>query len=481
MLFLNDQLVQPLPAHLAVSLTLIVSILLFQPIFRFFEKLASKYFYYTFYSYQTVLNDLSRELTRYLNLDRLSSLIVSTLAETMRLDRAVILTREPESGGYKIEKNIGFKEENGISLVKDNFLTTYLEKNQKPLVYEELSLMIDNTSEKEEKEKMEKLKFNMKKIEAALCLPLLMEEKIIGMIVLGNKISGESYSEQDIGLLSNLANQSSIAIQNAKLYQQVEDFSQNLQEKVQEQTKELRKAYQELKALDRVKSEFISMASHQLRTPLSVIKGYISMVVEDSYGQIPKQAKEKLSDVFQSNERLIKIVNELLNISKIELGKIELFKELTQIEDLIQSCFEEMKTLAEEKNIKFFWQKSKEPLPEIEIDSFKVRQALLNLIDNALKYTKEGEIKIKARRTNSSLQILVKDTGEGLTKKEQMNIFESFTRGKAGISYWVEGAGLGLYVAKKYLELHQGTVWAESQGKGKGSTFYIEIPIKQIN
>jgi signal transduction histidine kinase len=240
---------------------------------------------------------------------------------------------------------------------------------------------------------------------------------------------------------------------------------------------EIEKLYEELKVLDKAKSEFISMASHQLRTPLSAIKGYISMILEGSYGPISEKVKEKMKNVFQSNERLINIVNNLLNISKIELGKMEVEKEEVQIEDLIQSCSEELKIEAEKKGLKLYFQKSKKALPKISIDSLKMRQVILNLIDNAIRYTQSGEIEIKAEKKNSKILISVRDTGEGLTKEEKKRIFEGFTRGGAGFTYWIEGAGLGLYVAKKYVELHRGKIWAESKGKGRGSTFYIELPI----
>jgi signal transduction histidine kinase len=241
---------------------------------------------------------------------------------------------------------------------------------------------------------------------------------------------------------------------------------------------EIERLYEELKVLDKAKSEFISMASHQLRTPLSAIKGYISMLIEGSYGEISEKAKEKLKNVFQSNERLINIVNNLLNISKIELGKMEVEKEPVQIEDLIQSCSEELKIEAEKKGLKLYFQKSKKALPKISIDSLKMRQVILNLIDNAIRYTQSGEIEIKAEKKNSKILISVRDTGEGLTKEEKKRIFEGFTRGAAGFIYWIEGAGLGLYVAKKYVELHQGKIWAESKGKGQGSTFYVELPLQ---
>jgi signal transduction histidine kinase len=477
LMFLNNQLNQPLSLNISGSLIIIISLLAFQPTFRFFSKIGSKYFYYTFYNYQNVLADLGKKISQVLDLNRLSFLIVNTLIDTMKLDRAVILLRNPETKTYQVQKNIGFREENGIMLVKDNFLTEYLQKTRKPLVYEELSLIIKDSLDWQEKKKIEELKENMKKIEASLCLPLLIKKEIIGMIVLGNKISRDSYSKQDINLLTDLTNQASIALQNARLYSEVDGFAQRMEREVEERTTELRKAYEELKTLDKAKSEFISMASHQLRTPLSAIKGYISMISEGFYGKIPKKVKDKLGNVFESNERLIQVVNELLNISKIELGKTELDKKTVQIEDLIEECYKEMEVEAKRKKIKFVWNKPKRKLPKIQADFFRLRQVFLNLIDNALKYTNKGKIEIKAEKIGSNLKISFTDTGEGLEKGEKEGIFGSFTRGKAGINYWVEGSGFGLYLARKYVEMHKGRIWAESKGKGQGSTFCVELPV----
>jgi len=480
LIFLNTKLARPISFNIFFPLIIIVSVLLFKVVFWLFEKMGSKYFYYVFYSYQKVLTDLGRRLTRVLDLDKLCSLINSTLMRTMKLDRTVILLRDPETKDYKIQKNIGFKEENGISLVKDNFLTSFLEKTQEPLVGEELSLAVRDAKDEKEKKNLENLKENMKNIEAALCLPLFRKRKIIGMIVLGNKISGDPYSQQDLDLLITLSSQASIALENARLYGQVQDLSENLQAKVAEQTKELKDAYEELKKLDRAKSEFISMASHQLRTPLTAIKGYLSMILEGDYGKFSQKMGKSIRNVFFSNERLIKIVNDLLNISRVELGKMELEKTKVQIEDLIQSCLQEMKTEAENKKLKLIFKKPKASLPKIEADELKIRQVILNLIDNAIRYTKKGKIEISLAKKENSILIKVKDTGEGLTKKEQKYIFEGFTRGSAGVNLFIEGAGLGLYVAKKYLDLHQGKIWVESPGKSRGSTFYVELPSKSL-
>ena len=196
-----------------------------------------------------------------------------------------------------------------------------------------------------------------------------------------------------------------------------------IREKAQKLSIQLQKAYEDLKVLDKAKSEFISMASHQLRTPLSAIKGYISMLVEGSYGKIPPKAKEKMENVFESNERLIRIINDLLDISKIEMGKMELEKEPTQLEDLVQSCYEEMKINAEKKKLKFVFEKPKSALPKIELDPLKFRQIILNLIDNAIRYTQKGEIEIKVEKVGSVARILIKDTGEGLSCRRTESCF----------------------------------------------------------
>ena len=478
LMFLSNQFFSAVPFNIIGPLILIISILLFQPVLRFFEKLASKYFYYTFYSYQTVLTDLGRKLTQVLELDKLSSLIVSTLMDTMKLDRTVILLREPGDGEYQIQKNIGFREENGISLVKDNFLTIWLEKTKKPLVYEELSLIIRDTLKRGDKRKLENLQSNMKRIEAALCLPLFIEEKIVGMIVLGNKVSGDPYSEQDIELLTNLSNQASIALQNARLYSEVKGFSKTLEREVEKRTKELKDAYEELKKLDKAKSEFISIASHQLRTPLTAIKGYISMMREKIYGKPPEKMERPLENIYTSNERLIKLVNDLLNVSRIEAGRMEMKLEKSSLEEIITSVVEELKNVAKEKNIYLGWEKPKKPLPKISVDRDKIRQAITNVIDNAIRYTEKGGVTIKCKMQNAKCKIEVSDTGVGLTKYELSKMFESFSRGAAGTRLYTEGVGLGLYVAKRFVEMHKGKIWAESRGKNKGSTFFIELPVK---
>jgi signal transduction histidine kinase len=473
LVFLNNQLIKPLPFYLAGPLIIIFSILIFQPTFKFFEKFVSRYFYYTFYSSQKVLTDLGKRLTEILDLDKLSSLIVETLVNIMKLDRAVILLREPKSGTFQIKKNIGFREENGISLLEDNFLTLYLEKTQKPLVWEELSLAIRDSKKEKEKADLEKLQSNMKRVEANVCLPLLIEGKLTGLILLGNKISGDPYSREDLQLLVDLSYQSSVALENARLYQIVQDLSRNLQEKVEEQTKTI-------KDLLEMKSEFLRVVSHQLNTPVSIIKGMLSMMVEGSVKG--ERLKEFIKKAYLSAERLYTILSDILTAQALIGGEEILNLSPCQIENIIEREVEHFKIQAQLKGLKINFKRPEELLPTILADSGMLERIISRLIDNAILYTPEGgqiELSLTSEKRGDKdfLVVSVKDSGIGLTKEEKEKLFNLFWRGERAVRTHPNGSGLGLFIVKKLVELHQGEVRVESEGEGKGSVFTITIPL----
>lgn len=250
------------------------------------------------------------------------------------------------------------------------------------------------------------------------------------------------------------------------------------------QREELQRAYIKLKELDEAKSEFVSIASHQLRTPLTAIKGYISMLTEGTYGKLLSKQRKPITNIYDSNERLIRLVNDLLNISRIESGRIQMDWQKTKLEDVIKSVVSELQIKAKQKKLKVTLQKLKIPLPSFNMDPSKVRNVILNIIDNAIHYTNKGSITIqlipqpknRALQTKSVL-IAIKDTGEGMSKQELQHLFESFSRGKTGAKMWTEGTGLGLYIARQFVQMHKGKIWAESAGAGKGSTFFIQLPV----
>jgi signal transduction histidine kinase len=166
-----------------------------------------------------------------------------------------------------------------------------------------------------------------------------------------------------------------------------------------------------------------------------------------------------------------------LCVSKIEAGEMEINLERADLREIIREVINELSIKAKEKNLYLNFEEPKEPF-ETLLDKEKIRQVILNLIDNSIRYTQEGGVKVKLQMANGRLQIVVSDTGEGLTKEEKEKLFEKFSRGTAGTKFWTEGAGLGLYIAKEFVKMHNGKIWVESEGRGKGSTFYIELPMR---
>jgi signal transduction histidine kinase len=231
----------------------------------------------------------------------------------------------------------------------------------------------------------------------------------------------------------------------------------------------------ELERLSHAKSEFVSIASHQLRTPLTAIKGFISMIQEGSGSE--EDRKSWLSKVFISNERLIRLVSDLLDISRIERGTVQYdFKE-ADINALIGDVVSTLRPQADLKNINIKYEKLETPLL-LSVDEEKVRQVILNLIDNAIKYTEKGGVIVRLLHLKDlhKVRIVVQDTGIGLHAEDISKLFNLFSRGEGGEKTDSEGVGIGLYVARKIVEAHHGKIWAESEGLHKGSRFYVELP-----
>lgn len=483
MTYVSNRYLGPAAFNTTGSLILIVSIILFQPIFKFFEKVASQYFYYTLYSSQTVLTDLGEKLTHVLELDKLSTLIVETLMNTMKLDRVVVLLREPGNGDYRIQQNIGFREENGIALVKDNFLTLWLEKTRKPVVYGELSLLIQEEDKTKEKQHLETLQETMKRIEAILCLPLLFEEKIIGMIVLGNKISGDPYSEQDVDLLASLANQASIALQNAKHYSEIKTLSTTLEKKVEERTKELKdltkkleEANLQIQSVEKMKSDLLNMASHEFRTPAGIIKNSLWFLNKDEEKKnFSDKAQQNLERMIEASERLDYILDNVQKMLETTTGDFKLDLSPVQLEILIKEVVEGKTLGAQEKQIKLTFEEPKKLLPTINADATKLKYVFWELLTNALKYTETGgSVTISTDQKDKTVEVKVADTGCGIPKERLENIFTGFAKPDI-IHTHQAGMGLGLHIVKKIVDLHDGQAQIESK-ESSGTTVTLTLP-----
>ncbi len=249
-------------------------------------------------------------------------------------------------------------------------------------------------------------------------------------------------------------------------------------EKLEILTKELEKANVELKRVDAAKSEFVSIVSHQLRTPLTAVKGYISMMQEGTYGKLEENQQGVLEKVFQSSERLIAFINDLLNLNRIEEGRIIYTFTPVDLAQMVDDIVFDLKTLADLKKLNLTWLKP-HGLPNAWADPDKVRQVVINFIDNSIKYTAEGNVNVSLKLDGNYLVFQVKDTGVGMGPEEKANLFKKFVRGEGGRTMHTGGTGLGLYVAKLMAEAHHGEIKGESEGKGKGSAFTIKIPTEE--
>lgn len=281
-----------------------------------------------------------------------------------------------------------------------------------------------------------------------------------------NKLA-EEITEFEKQTLSHFVDGIHIALVNANLYTSLRIV-----------TNELRIANEKLKELDDLKTDFISIASHQLRAPLTAMQGYSSMLLEGSYGAISEEVRRIIDKVFQSSQRLIIIVNDLLEISRIEKGKLELVFNSLNVSELLKDIIEELRPNAEKKNIaiKFNCPDTQEIV--VEADLHKMRQVLTNIVDNAIKYTNAGFVHVCAEIRDHSALITVQDSGVGISPENMKYLFQKFSRVKGISKMYTDGSGLGLYVAQEIMRLHHGEIWVTSDGTGKGSQFFISLPLK---
>jgi signal transduction histidine kinase len=251
-------------------------------------------------------------------------------------------------------------------------------------------------------------------------------------------------------------------------------------EELQLMTTKLAQANDQLRKLDNAKSEFISIASHQLRTPLTAIKGFISLLLEGAYGKVDAVHRDILNKVYSSNERLITLVEDMLNLSRIEAGRMEYNLEKVRVENIIQEVYDTFIIRARDKKISLDIIYPDYQPPEITTDKSKIREVISNLVDNAVKYTISGSVTIKLTKEEKDgyLRVAVTDSGIGIPQDELPYLFAKFSRGHDTTRLNTGGTGLGLHVGKLIIEALRGKIWAESKGKDKGSTFFIELPLK---
>jgi signal transduction histidine kinase len=444
-----------------IGLALVLAFI-FQPVRRFFDRLTSRIFYRDSYDKDVFYAELSHALTSTTELRELLERASEVIARTLKAEQVIFYIWY----GEHQHVSAGTVRHGKLPVADIDVLTDHVVASGGGVV---VGSLIENNIEV-------KRMFISHRIEVAL--PLVTNDAKQGFLLLGDpKSSG--YSRRDIGVLESVSGELTIAIRNALSVQDIKELNDNLQQRVNDATKELRASNAQLRRLDQAKDEFVSMASHQLRTPLTSVKGYISMVMEGDVGKISDSQKHLLGEAFTSSERMVHLINDFLNVSRLQTGKFLIDKRPVDLAKLVGQEIDSLATTAASRQLTFAY-KAPKNVPILNLDEGKMQQVIMNFADNALYYSTEStKIAIKLAVEGKDVVFTVKDTGIGVPKSEQSQLFSKFYRASNARKQRPDGTGVGLFLAKKVIDAHGGSVVFDSV-EGKGSTFGFRLPIESL-
>ena len=402
--------------------------------------------------YETLL-DLSKRMSTILDFGRLMETLVHGLVRGVPLTHCALMIYDATRSAfvvYREETNLG--EGVSVSVVPvDSPIVQWLNQTGRVLVKEEVKLNPQLA------EYFETAEGELEEIHAALIVPLKIENKLTGILLVGEKLSGEIFDEQELEVLAVLANQVAISLENARLYE------------------ELSASNAQLMQASRLKSQFLASMSHELRTPLNSIIGFSKVMLNRLDGDLTERQETYIRSVHNSGTHLLQLINGILDFSRIEAGKLEMMSEELDIHELIDECIESSMPLARGKQLKLEKNVPLE-LPRLVADRTKVKQILLNLLSNAIKFTAQGRVAVSVQAEPGAVRVKVSDTGIGIRAEDLARLFEPFQQLDNPVTRGAGGTGLGLAISKKFVELHGGRIWAESR-ESQGSTFHFTLPL----
>ncbi len=433
-----------IPAALSTALVIAV---IFQPLNQFTQSLIDRLFFRKKYDPQLLIAEYSDALRELVDPDDLAKMVVEIIIERMQIMKGALYLND----GDHRTLNLLYAKANGGDFPRQLALDVSAlppQRGQDDVVgvYEA----------------DQRLRPICERLGVALVIPLRRKEVTLGVLLLGEKLSEEAYTLDEYQLLKILADQAAVAFQNSMYVEEIKRGKDQLKRLLLHE-----------RELDKIKSEFVSIASHNLRTPLTVIEGYLALL-RDNMANFTPADKESLNRLEISVRKLNQITERLLTISAIEQGKVSLSHSKVDMSQLIVNVIDDYREYAKEQGDKLVFVQGEKKIPPITADRLKIKLVLENLIENAIKFTKNGQVEVSMTAAQSSLTVHVKDTGEGVPKDEAGNIFSEFYQaGKSKVA--TPGMGAGLYISKLIVEAHHGKIWFESK-EGVGSTFSFQLP-----
>lgn len=409
-----------------------------------------------------MLLDISQSINSVLDEARLFSLILNKTMEFTKADFGFLMLIEDSELRVKLLKGFDKNRMARLHVKIGEGIAGTVAKTGKPIIVNDV---------KEDKNYIE----ISKDIKSEAAIPLIMQNKVIGVLDLESKRYANFKRVQKS--LNILTNQIAIAIENARLYDQVKNFNTRLKEEVNLATKELRQKNIELQKMDELKSDFVSNVSHELRTPLTSISGYTKLMLLGRLGSINNKQKESLDIIVEESERLTRLINNVLDLSKLESGKIKFKLEYIDINDILENTIQGLVSISREKNIKINLSRGK--LSRFKASPDLVKQVFVNLINNAIKFTPvDGRIKIRTGLDGDKVWVSIKDNGPGIKKELIPKLFDKFYQVDSSMTRQHGGTGLGLVIVKLIAEAHKGKIDVKSE-LGKGSEFTLWLPYRK--
>jgi signal transduction histidine kinase len=398
---------------------------------------------------------LSKQMSTMLDFTRAVETLVTELVRGIPVTHCALLIADRDQREFAVRHAAAALERRPPrALPAEGAVITWLRGEDGVLVKEEAKL------DPRMARHFEAAEVELDEIDAAVIVPLKIERKLVGVLLLGEKLSGEIFDADELALLAVVGSQAAVALENARLYEELSDSNVRLVE------------------ASRHKTRFLAGMSHELRTPLNSITGFSKLLLNRVDGELTPLQTTYVQSIHTSSTHLLQLVNSVLDMSRIEAGKLELRREPLTVAPLVEECLESARALAEGKALRIDADIAA-GLPQADADRTKLKQILLNLLSNAVKFTAAGRVLVRVRAEQDALHVMVADTGRGINAADVPRLFEPFTRIESSARD-TDGAGLGLMLTKRFVELHGGRIWVESR-ENQGSTFHFTIPtVRQL-